>query len=304
MQMFNKSFLIEKIVNSLLSHDFQVLVSEGAFDIAAKKEFLMLIKALINIDGLTKEQALSLKTISYFLSAYPLIISLKTNREFLKKEIIYSRFNLPVVTPYFFEKFLEEEKIPEIEAIKGRHVVHIDTEALRKRRKELCLTIEELSRLVGITKKALYEIENKKVNPSLETLRKLERILKVDLKSPFSLRPCELTYLKPKNRFQEKVSKEFLRIGLINSPTYFAPFEIVGKEKFSMIVSLSTNMKKIEKDAWYIKKMSFIFSSKCAFVAKECDKKSVEEVPVILESEIPEIGSVEELERLMEEKVE
>ncbi|MEM5794500.1 MAG: helix-turn-helix domain-containing protein [Candidatus Aenigmatarchaeota archaeon] len=301
--MFNKSFLIEKIVNSLLSRRFQVLVSEGAFDIAAKKEFLLLIKALINIDGLTKEQALSLKTISYFLSAYPLVISLKTNREFLKKEIIYSRFNLPVITPYFFEKFLEEE-VPEIEATKGKHVVPIDAEILKSRRKELGFTLEELSKLVGVTKKALYEIENKKVNPSLETVRSLERVLKVDLKSPFKLKACEPAYLKPKNEFQEKVSKEFSRIGLTNSPTYSAPFEIVGREKFSMIVSLSKNTKKIEKDAISIKRMSFLFSSRCAFVAKKCEKKSVEEVPIILESEIPEIESVKELEKLMEEKVE
>ncbi|MEM7818566.1 MAG: helix-turn-helix domain-containing protein [Candidatus Aenigmatarchaeota archaeon] len=302
--MFNKSFLVEKIVNSLLFHKFQVLVSEGAFDIAAKKDFLMLIKALINVDGLTKEQALSLKAISYFLSAYPLVVSLKTNREFLRKEIVYSRFDLPVVTPYFFEKFLENREIPEIEAAKGKHTVPINTEVLRNRRKELGFTLEELSKLVGITKKALYEIENKRANPSLKTVKNLERVLNVNLKTPFRLRVSEPAYLKPKNEFQEKVSKEFLRIGLSNSPTYSAPFEIVGKEKFSMIIGLSHNMKKIEKEASHIKRMSFLFSSRCVFVTKKCEKKSVEDVPIILESEIPEIESVRELEKLMEERVE
>ncbi|MCS7105937.1 MAG: helix-turn-helix domain-containing protein [Candidatus Aenigmarchaeota archaeon] len=296
--------MIEKIINSLLYHKFQVLVSEGAFDIAAKKDFLMLIKALINVDALTKEQALSLKAISYFLSAYPLIISLKTNREFLRKEIVYSRFNLPVITPYFFEKFLEEERIPEIEATKGKHVVAIDTEVLKNRRKELGFTLDELSKLVGITKKALYEIENKRVNPSIETVRNLEKTLKVDLKLSFKLKACGPTYLKPKDNFQEKISKEFSRIGLNNSPTYSAPFEIVGREKFSMIVGLSKNTRKIEKDAVQMKRMSFLFSSKCAFVAKKCEKKSIEDVPIILTSEIPEIESVKELEKLMEEKIE
>jgi putative transcriptional regulator len=302
--MFTKSLLTRRIVNSLISHEFQVFVSEGAFDIAAKKDFLMLIKALVNVDGLTKEQALSLRAISYFLSAYPLVVSLKTNREFLRKEMIYSRFQLPVVTPFLFERFLEE-KVPRIESSKGRHTVSINAEVLRNRRKELGFTLEELSKLVGITKKALYEIENKKVNPSLETVKSLESVLKVDLKDSFNLKtPSEPTYLKPKNEFQRKISKEFLRIGLTNTPTYSTSFEIVGKERFSMIVGLSKNSKKIEREANSIRRMSFIFSSKCAFVAKECEKKAVEDVPIILESEIPEIENVKELEKLMEEKVE
>ncbi|MGC8812116.1 MAG: helix-turn-helix domain-containing protein [Candidatus Aenigmatarchaeota archaeon] len=301
--MLDKSLLTKKIVDSLLSHEFQVLISEGAFDIAAKKDFLMLIKTLVNIDGLTQEQALSLKAVSYFLSAYPLVISLKTNREFLTKEVIYSRFQLPVITPYFFERFLEE-KVPEIEAAKGKHTILINTEILRNRRKELGFTLEELSKLVRITKKALYEIENKRVNPSVETVKKLESILKVDLKTSFKLKSSEPTYLRPKDEFQKRVSREFSRIGFTNTPTYSTPFEIVGKEKFSMIVGLSKNTKKIEKEATIIKNMSSIFSSRCAFVAKKCEKKAVEEVPIILESEIPEIESVKDLERLMEEKIE
>lgn len=301
--MFNKSFLVKKIVDSLISHEFQVLVSEGAFDIAAKKDFLMLIKALVNIDGLTKEQALSLKAISYFISAYPLVISFKTNRELLRKEIIYSRFRLPVVTPYFFERFLEE-KVPEIEATKGKHIVPIDAQLLKKRRKELGFTLEELSKLVGITKKALYEIENKRVNPSFETVKSLESMLRIDLKNSFKLKSSEPTYLKPKDEFQKKVSREFLRIGFNNTPTYSTPFEIVGKEKFSMIVGLSKNTRKIEREVTSIKNMSLIFSSKCTFVAKECEKEAIEDVPIILESEIPEIENMKELEKLMEEKTE
>ncbi len=301
--MFDKSLLTKRIIDSLLSHEFQVLISEGAFDIAAKKDFLMLIKALVNVDGLTQEQALSLKAISYFLSAYPLVISLKTNRELLRKEMVYSRFQLPVITPYFFERFLEE-KVPEIESAKGKHTISINTEILKNRRKEMGFTLEELSKLVGITKKALYEIEKKRVNPSIETVKSLESVLKVDLKNSFRLKSSEPIYLKPKDEFQKKISKEFSRIGLSNTPTYSTLFEIVGKEKFSMIVSLSKNTKKIEREALSIKNMSFIFSSKCAFVAKKCEKKAIEDIPVILESEIPGIENVKELEKLMEEKIE
>jgi len=301
--MFNKSFLVNKIVNSLLSNQFKIFLTQGCFDIAARKKYLMLIKSLINVDGLNQEQALSLKSISYFLSAYPLIISVKTNRQFLSDEIIYSRFQLPVITPEMFSNILEQELVPAIQSAKGKHTVAIDTDALREKRKEMQLTLEQLSEIIGISKKALYEIENSRVNPTNETAEKLEDILKIDLKNLYKLKTAEKTYLKPKNNFQSKVSKEFSRIGIDNSSVYSAPFEIVGREKFSLITSLSKNGLGIKKEATTVKKLSSIFSSKAVFVAKRCGEQAVEGVPIVLESELPEIESSKELGKILEEKV-
>jgi putative transcriptional regulator len=302
--MFNKSFLVNKLVNSLLSKRFQVLLSEGCFNIAAKKEELLLIKSLINVDSLNQEQALSLRSISYFLSAYPLVVSVKTNREFLNDETIYSRFQLPVLTPTLFDSFLEEESIPSIHSSKGKHTVTINTEELKEKRKQLGFSLQELSQLIGISKKALYEIENKRVNPTQGTVKKLEMTLKIDLKKPYKLQQAEKTYLKPKNEFQQDVSKEFKRIGIDNSSVYSAPFEIVGKEKFSLITTLSKNGFKIRKEATKVKKLSSIFSSKAVFVAKASREESVEGVPVVLESELPEIETTKEFDKILEEKEE
>jgi putative transcriptional regulator len=301
--MFNKSFLVNKIVNSLLKKEFQVLVTQGCFDIVAKRENLLLIKVLINVDGLEEKQALSLRTISYFLSAYPFIISLKTNREFLDKRIVYSRFGLPVVTPELFEAILIEEAF-EVQSSKGKHTVVIDTELLRNKRKELELTLKELSDLIGISKKALYEIENRRVNPTLETVKKLESFLKVDLSLPYKMKSVEKTYLKPKNEFQKKVSEEFSRIGINNSSVYSAPFEIIGKENFSLITGLSKNSVKIKREAQIIKKLSSIFSSFALFVvAKKSREKIAEGIPIILESELSEIETPKEFSKLLQEKI-
>jgi len=300
--MFNKSFLVNKLVNSLLSKQFQVLLSEGCFNIAAKKEELLLIKSLINVDSLNEEQALSLKSISYFLSAYPLVVSVKTNREFLSDETIYSRFQLPVLTPTLFDNFLKEESIPSIQSSRGKHTVAINTEELRTKRKQLGFSLQELSQLIGISKKALYEIEKKRVNPTQETVKKLETILRIDLKKSYELQSPEKTYLKPKNEFQQEVSKEFKRIGIDNSAVYSAPFEIVGMEKLPLITTLSKNGFKIKKEATIVKKLSSIFSSKAVFVAKISREESVEGIPVVLESELPDIESTKEFDKVLKEK--
>jgi len=302
--MFNKDFLVNKIVNSLEKKEFQLFLTSGCFDIAARKEFLMLIKALTNIDGLVEEQAQSLKTISYFVSAYPLVVSERTNRGELSDEVIYSRFQVPVVTPELFDNMIKEEIIPEVKAIKGKHTVVINAVYLRKKREELNLSLEKLSKQIGISKKALYEIENQRVNPTVDTVKKLEELLGIDLKVPYKMERVERTYVEPKNEFQKKVSLEFSRLGVDNSAVASASFEIIGKEKTSLITGLSNNTIKIKRVVSQVKGLSSIFSSQGMFVAKRSHEQAIDGVPIVLESELPELESSKELNKLIREKSE
>ena len=302
--MFNKSSLVKKLTDTLMKREFQLFLTSGCFDIAARKEFVMLIKALTNVDGLIPEQAQSLKTISYFVSAYPLVVSERTNRGSLRDEVIYSRFQVPVITPQMFECMIEEKVIPEVKAIKGKHTVTINTNYLRKKREELNLSLEKLSKEIGISKKALYEIENQRVNPTLETVKRLEELLGVDLKIPYKMESVERTYIKPKNEFQKKVSLEFSRLGIDNSAVTSSSFEIIGKEKASLITGLSDNTVKIKKVVSQVKGLSSIFSSQGMFVAKHSHESAIDGVPIVLESELPELESSRQLSKLIKEKSE
>lgn len=301
--MFDKNFLVNKVVNALLKRNFEVLVTEGSFDIAAKKEKLILIKILLNVDGLNEDQALSLRAVAHFMSAFPFVISMQNNRNILEKNIVYSRFELPVVTPKLFEAIIDEE-VEALQSAKGKHTIEINEQALREKRNESEFTLEQLANLVGISKKALYEIEKKRVNPTDETVRSLERVLSVKLRKTYEPKEPEEIILKPRGEFQEKVHKEFQRIGIKNSPVYSGPIELVGKEKFSLISSLSKNSEKLKHEAGVVKKLSGIFSSKVFFVAKKTQSRQVEGVPVVLESDLPEIQNPKELKKVIEEKEE
>jgi len=299
--MLDKYFLVDKVVNSLLSRDFHVLVSEGAFDVAAKKKQLMLVKAQINIDSLQQEQALSLRSISYFLSANPFIVSVKSNREFLQDNLVYSRFQLPVVTPEMFENVLSGD-VAAVEAAKGKHAVDIDADLLREKRVSFGFSLQELSDLIGISKKALYEIEKRRKNPSAETVEKLQRVLRTELAKNYEMKKIsQPTYMRAKNDFQKIVSKHFNRIGIDNSAVHSAPFEIVGKESFSLITNLTFDTVAI-KDVKKVKRLSAVLSTKALFVAKKAKEENIEGVPVFLESELPEIETSKELSKRIKEK--
>lgn len=293
--------MINRIVNFLIKRNYRTFVCDGCFDIAARNDLLLLIKVLINVDGLDQEQAKSLKAISYFLSAFPFVVSMKNNREFLNERIVYSRFEIPVMTPKAFEEFIEGE-IFCLNSAKGRHTIEIDNIKLRKKRKELNLTLEQFSKLIGITKKALYEIEKKRVNPTLKTVEKIEMLVNENIRKPYKLREVSPIHLKARNGFEKTVSEELYRIGFDNTPVYSAPFRIVGKEKFSLIANLLKNMHGIKREVYKFRTLSSMFSSKFIFFAKEFEEKNIEGVPVISEPELFEIESAKEFSKLIQEK--
>ncbi len=301
--MFDKTFLVSKVVNSLQKEGYEVLQTEGNFDIVAKRyKQTLLVKVLMNIDALKQDQAMSLRAVAYFMNCQPVVIATKNNRETLDDDVVYSRFELPVMTPKLLEALAVQEEISAIQSSKGRHTVEIDVDSLRNRRKELGFTLETLSKKIGVSKKAIYEIENQRVNPTKETVDRLEKILSIKIQKPYQIKNAPITYLKPKTELQERVSGEFTRMGIDNTPVYSSQFENVGKEKFSLITSLSQNIDKIKKQAMTLRKISVIFSSKAVFVAKKAQQENVHGVPVVLESELSEIESPKDLKKIIEEK--
>jgi len=217
--------------------------------------------------------------------------------------MIYSRFDIPVVTMKMFERVIEEEAYKRMSA-KGRHTVEIDTSALRTKRNELNFTLDELSKLVGISKKSLYEIESKRTNPTEKTASKLERTLKTKLRKIYQPQPAEKVEVRPANALQRIVNKELDRMGVENTPVRHAPFEIIGRGEHSFITGLSRNTRKMKRVAGPVKKISTLVESSAFFVSKKSREKTVEGLPIFLEQDLPEIESEKELKKLIEEYAE
>ena len=128
--------ILAKTIELLKQKGFSVesfLQSNSCFDIAAKKGSLTFaIKVLENIDSLREEQCSELKKMSGLFNAVSLVIGEKTKAFRLKENEVYERYGIKVMNLPGFENLLEGV-FPSIKYFKGKKIVELDSEELRKR---------------------------------------------------------------------------------------------------------------------------------------------------------------------------
>ncbi len=285
--MFNKFLLLKQVAEMLKRKEFDVFVTSGCFDIAARRDYLLLLKVLFNVDCISQESAFSLKNLAYFLSACPFIVAYRCTKFKLQDNTVYNRFSVAVVTPQTLESIIDNTSSA-VMASKGKHVVEIDAELLRRKRLENKYTLEDMAKRIGISKKALYEIEHKRVNPKLEHVEKMEELLNTKLRVNFRFDQSEPVYLKPKDDFESEVVKEFKRMKIENSPVRGSIFNIIGREEKVFITALYEDEEKVLRSLQHFREMSAVTLSKVLFVIQQYRKKYLDNLPIISKEELKE----------------
>jgi putative transcriptional regulator len=151
----------------------------GCFDLVAKKDvFLLLVKLLINIDSLREEQAYELKKLALMLSASPLIIGKKIRKSNdIEDGVVYSRYDIPAISKDTLRNLLINHVPPLIYTHRGGYKVKVNGELLKEKRLEMGMSLNELARRVGVTKRAIYEYERGTSDISVDTAIRIEECL-------------------------------------------------------------------------------------------------------------------------------
>jgi putative transcriptional regulator len=176
----------------------------SCFDFAARRnKTVVLVKVESDIDDLSVGESMELKVLSDCLSAVSLLVSGKTRERLLEDDTVYSRYNVSAVTLRTFENIAVRSMYPLIQAGPGGYYVEIDGGALRRRRQELGLSIGDMAKMVGISRRTLYGYERGMAKGSVAVAYKLEWILGIPvarsvnvLEKSGSYRRCFLTKAK------------------------------------------------------------------------------------------------------------
>ena len=225
----------------------------SCFDFAARKnETLILIKVQSDIDVLSSNDSQELKVISQCVSAASLLIGEKTREKPLEEDTVYSRYNVLAITPKTFENIVQRKAYPLIQAGPGGYYVEIDYEAIKQRRQKLELSVGEIAKMMGISRRTLYGYERGMAKASVTAAYNLIWTLGIPVIKPVNIfeesknqRKCFLTTAKlalARTKVFRRIFRRLTRCNIITVKK--APFDFVinvPEEKLRIIGGVASN---------------------------------------------------------------
>jgi putative transcriptional regulator len=179
----------------------------SCFDYAARKNGnLIFVKVQANVENLSPGDSTELRGISSSVSAASLMIGEKAREKPLEDDTLYSRHDVWAVTLKTFESIMVRRAYPLIQAGPGGYYVEIDGGAIRRRRQELGLSVGEIAKMIGISRRTLYGYERGMAKASVSTAYNLIHTLGIPVARPVNI------FEKPQSRHKCKLLMKARRI--------------------------------------------------------------------------------------------
>lgn len=279
----------------------------SCFDFAARKNgTLILVKVQLDIDNLSLGDSLELKAISECVSAASLLVGERAREKPLEDDTVYSRYEVSAVTPKTFESTVISKNYPLIHAGPGGYYVEIHSEAIKKRRQELGLSVGETAEMVGISRRTLYGYERGMAKASVTAAYNLIYTLGFPVAKPISVfeksreqRKRFLTAAKfaiAKSKLMQKIFRKFTRCHITTVKK--APFDFVitvPEEKMRIIGGVANNKEQeLNKRVDEILSVSRVVRAHPILITEK-RKPSKKDILCICKEELSKIKSPEDL---------
>jgi putative transcriptional regulator len=298
--------LLEKVMHVLREHKFtyqSFVDSNSSFDIIARQQNIVLIlKVLSNIDSLRVEHARDLQKLTHVFNAHALIIGEKTKVFELQNDVLYERYEIPVLSIQGFQSLLQQ-RMPVQRSFKGKNIVELDVNVLRKEREARELTLKELSEQVGISLESLHRYEHG--SPAqLDVAEKLEQILHTKLIRGINVfeHHYPLVERAEENPLSISALDQLRELGLKLSVFERAPLTAAAEEEHRLLISHIEDTRHAAKKAMQLEKTQHVVKQPGLIVTKSKRKLHVNNVPILHEEEISTFNTVKDMIKTMNER--
>jgi len=302
--------LLESVVKILLKADFNVAdlaeTKPRCFDIVARRDDLILIlKVLYNVDSMKPEAAEEMKKLTKILDASPMVIGERFKFDFLERGVVYTRYGLPVINLATFYDFIVENIPPYVYSAPGGYYVKLDSEKLREVREKLGISIGEMAKLLGVSRRTIKKYEEG-TDTSLPIAAKIEEIL-----GTFAIKHIDLLNFVDHEIEEEDTSFEgkegeildqLRLIGLSVYPVKQAPFDAVSRVEERRILTGIKQVREIEKRARLLGKISEALETRAAYITDKDCKRRIDSVIFVLREELYSVSSPKDFISLLREK--
>ncbi|MBU0635993.1 helix-turn-helix domain-containing protein [Candidatus Micrarchaeota archaeon] len=290
--------LLQELSHYFKQHGFVISTFtefKSCFDIAAKNSHhFFVIKVLENADSLREEQASELKKVASIFHANPVLISEKTKAFSLKKGIAYERYGIPLISVQTFEGILQKNPIYS-KFFKGREIVELDSELLKKQRAKKDWSLEELGHKIGASAETIYRYE-KGEKAEKQKAEKLEQKIGERLIKQINI--FNVTGHQPiifETRFSESALGKIHDLGLDLALFGHAPFKAMGQPTEPLFINLGKEKKEIQRKALVLEKTKTIFKGHSLVISKEYKLKTIQHTPIFQEEELDSYTKIHQL---------
>ncbi len=309
--------ITQEIRETLMRSGFKVSDEHNlrsvCFDLVARRDALLLfLKIVSNVDTFSDENAEELKLLSKILDGTPMLVGLHSGAGPLEDEVVYSRFDIPLLTPPTLFQYLVEEVPPIIFAAPGGYCVHLDGALLRELREERDISLGELASIAGVSRRSIQLYEEGQRGTLVDVAMRIEEFLDFPLIRAVS--PLRSDYdidtdkhrdmLSSMERFYREAFAHLMASGCHIVSTARSPFETLLEERVDILLTgMGRYDRTLIKKAKVIGNVSEIVEKRSLIVVdKRLRKSDIDGTPLVGVKEILCQDSMEELLELVRER--
>lgn len=235
-----KRSLMDQVGVLLLRQGYTVKsITRTSFDLVARKgENILLLKVLEDANGISEEYTTSMKNLSSYIGASPLIVAEKAGHE-LEDGVVYARFGVYACNYSTFSSCLDS-KFPVIISTRAGFTAQVAGGKLRQKREEKGYSLGAISRRIGVSKRMVAKYEANSADISLRSAIALNRIFGNDV---FSKVDVFAVAKETMNENPSIIARKYDELGFRAADTKKAPFDVVAKLEKELILTEIENAK-------------------------------------------------------------
>ena len=280
------------------------------FDIVGrKKESLLIIKVLSNIDAFSRENAEEMKILAEALGASPILIGERSSSGALETGIVYTRFNISIISNETLADHLLDDVPPFIFAAPGGLYVKLDSDLLRHLRETRGISLGTLAETAGVSRRTIQMYETG-MSAMIDAAIRLEEFLNVPIieaMNPFEYKSEDKSKeyeLSGNRRTDVQIFNILLDLGCTVTPTVRSPFEALTKsEKMVILTGLGSEDDRLVQKASIVSNISKISGQRSVIIV---DRKgpidNIQSTAIVTKDEIKKMDDQSELKDLVIER--
>ncbi len=277
-----------------------------SFDVVARRgDLVILLKVLLNIDGLDSETAAEMKALSAHLDAESVVVGVKTRDHELEDGVLYLRRGVPAMSRGTAHDYFVEGVPPLVYMGSGGLYVNIDGDLLEDARDEEDMSLGTVADELGVSRRAVSKYEDG-MDATLDVAVRLEEIFGESLISPVEVfeeedpedpeDTEETTADGPEGETERRVFAILRNAGFDVVPTARAPFRALSRESDETVLTGTGSAGSILKRARLMSSISDVARTESVYVVDEKPSRdSVEETAILEVDDLEDVEGSDDL---------